>query len=174
MKDKNTESVLFASSSGPNPGSSSGVLTLERNAGDPIRDPLIEALRSDSRSRVFSESLATQPLQKSQHTFSPESYTSGVRKQFTLRRELDGAVWLLNSPCISLGRSKTAQLRVSESITVSRQHAVIYVEENFVEVKDLGSSNGTYINGLRLSPYQKVRIVPSDVITLGDQEFKLL
>jgi len=174
MKDKNIESIMFTISSEPDPGSSSAVLTLERDVGDPIRDPLFEALRSDSRSRVFSESLATQPLQKSQQTFSPESYSSGARKQFTLRREQDGVVWLLNAPCISLGRSKTAQLRVSESITVSRQHAVIYVGENFVEMKDLGSSNGTYINGLRLSPYQKVRIVPSDVITLGDQDFMLL
>ena len=125
-------------------------------------------------SHSYSENLVTKPLIKSQETFSSFNRSASSIYQFTLTREQDGAVWLLNSPTISLGRSKNAQLRVSDSITVSRQHAVLYVEENLIELKDLGSSNGTYINGLRLAPYQKVRVVPNDRITFGDQVFLLL
>ena len=117
-----------------------------------------------------SGSLATQPLQKAHHSLHADAFY-GPHKQYSLVREQDGAIWPLNSPSISIGRSKSAQLRVSESITVSRQHAILHVDANFVEIQDQGSSNGTYINGLRLTPNQKVRIVPSDVITLGDQVF---
>jgi len=99
---------------------------------------------------------------------------SEEQKRHILTRERDGAKWILNSPMISLGRSKTAQLRVSESITVSRQHAVLYVSENLIELKDLGSSNGTFVNGLKLSPHKKARVVSQDTITLGDQAFVLM
>ena len=133
-----------------------------------------EKLQRKPMGMSHSENLVTMPLIKSQEVLSSFARSPSSIYQFTLTREHDGAVWLLNSPTISLGRSKNAQLRVSDSITVSRQHAMLYVEENLIELKDLGSSNGTYINGLRLAPYQKVRVVPNDRITFGDQVFLLL
>ncbi|MEL6309044.1 MAG: FHA domain-containing protein, partial [Chloroflexota bacterium] len=54
---------------------------------------------------------------------------------------------------------------------VSRQHASISANRDFVLLTDLNSSNGTFINGMRLPAAQPVPLQHGDVITLGD--FKL-
>ena len=52
--------------------------------------------------------------------------------------------------CRSLvGRSRLAQLRLSEP-TVSSEHAVLFWERAAWRVRDLGSLNGTFVNGKRL------------------------
>jgi len=95
------------------------------------------------------------------------------RHRFILIRVQDDMMWSLDAPRIILGRSFNAQLRVSESIMVSRQHAVLHLDDTSVALEDLGSNNGTYINGMRLAPRQRVRVAPGDRIMLGDQLFFL-
>ena len=62
---------------------------------------------------------------------------------------------------------------VGVDLTVSRRtdkrdaHAVIFVEGGKVYVKDLGSTNGTYVNGVRIEPFKPVEISPSDTIVIG-------
>jgi two-component system cell cycle response regulator len=47
-----------------------------------------------------------------------------------------------------LGRSPDAQIRVNES-GISREHVELVVEGGRVTARDLGSTNGTYLNGVR-------------------------
>jgi len=63
----------------------------------------------------------------------------------------------------TVGRSKTCEL-VIPTKAISRQHAQLYVDGNQVTIKDLGSSNGIYVNGNRA----KVAVLnDGDVIGLG-------
>ncbi|KAG8837485.1 hypothetical protein FRC18_009224 [Serendipita sp. 400] len=54
-----------------------------------------------------------------------------------------------------------------ESKTLSRRHAEIWEEDGRIWIKDVRSSNGTYLNGVRLSP-EGVESAPFE-LTTGDQ-----
>ena len=53
------------------------------------------------------------------------------------------------------------------SKSVSRRHARIMKRENSVLLEDLGSINGTFINGKRLDPYMSEVLSDGDVLQVG-------
>lgn len=56
---------------------------------------------------------------------------------------------------------------------VSRRHAQITSEDGKLLVEDLGSTNGTKVNGTALSPGQREPVNGGDTISLGGYELKL-
>ena len=66
-----------------------------------------------------------------------------------------------------IGRSKSADLNIPLA-TVSGSHALLcrYDDEKWV-IKDLGSQNGTSVNGYRLDPAKRYLVGPSDEIEIG-------
>ena len=71
-----------------------------------------------------------------------------------------------------VGRAPTSDIAIFDP-TISRRHAEIHVEEGGLQLRDLGSSNGTYHNGTRLGDGQPVRVTSGDTITFGKVAFKL-
>ena len=73
---------------------------------------------------------------------------------------------------IRLGRDRGNDIVLDDKL-VSRRHAVIQKigEEYFLE--DLGSTNGTQVNGERVPPKRYVRLGLSDVILIGRTELSL-
>ncbi len=57
---------------------------------------------------------------------------------------------------------------------VSRLHAVLKREANRVFLMDLGSSNGTYVNGKRLTPNVDHALANGDVVALGKLKIQIL
>jgi len=57
---------------------------------------------------------------------------------------------------------------------VSRLHAVLKREGTHVRVKDLGSSNGTYLNGKRLKPNVDQTLEHGDMLSLGKLKIQIL
>jgi hypothetical protein len=51
---------------------------------------------------------------------------------------------------------------------VSRRHVMIIREGNLLKVADLGSTNGTYLNGVRLQPNQPRLLRTGDRLSLGE------
>ena len=72
------------------------------------------------------------------------------------------------SPLI-VGRALNSDIPVFDP-TISRKHAEVALDENGVHVTDLGSSNGTFLNGARIDA---ARLSPGDVITFGKVAFRL-
>jgi adenylate cyclase len=72
------------------------------------------------------------------------------------------------SPLV-LGRALSSDLPVLDP-TVSRRHAELSVQANEVALRDLGSSNGTFVNGARVSD---ARLVAGDRIVFGKILFEL-
>lgn len=64
-----------------------------------------------------------------------------------------------------VGRAQFADICLS-SKHVSRRHALIIKSPIDVKILDLGSTNGTFVNGLRFTGDQQIEI--GDVITIGD------
>jgi adenylate cyclase len=54
--------------------------------------------------------------------------------------------------------------------TISRRHAELTARGDVVEVRDLGSSNGTWINGSRIAAG---RLLPNDSVTFGKVTYKI-
>jgi predicted component of type VI protein secretion system len=57
---------------------------------------------------------------------------------------------------------------------VSRLHAVLKRESGRVFIMDLGSSNGTYLNGKRITPNTTQPISHSDMVSLGKLRIQIL
>jgi hypothetical protein len=57
---------------------------------------------------------------------------------------------------------------------VSRLHVVIKREANRIVIMDLGSSNGTYLNGRRLTPHVEESLNHGDVVALGKLKIQVL
>ncbi|MCX6037787.1 MAG: FHA domain-containing protein [Chloroflexi bacterium] len=57
---------------------------------------------------------------------------------------------------------------------VSRLHAVLKLIQEQIVIVDLGSSNGTYLNGIRLPPYVETPVAHGDVIYLGKLKMQVL
>ncbi|MHC4441165.1 MAG: FHA domain-containing protein [Planctomycetota bacterium] len=62
-----------------------------------------------------------------------------------------------------IGRKEECDLRIPLA-EVSRKHAMIMVDQDSVTVRDLGSSNGTYVNNQKISEQE---IAPGDHIVIG-------
>ncbi len=60
----------------------------------------------------------------------------------------EGLDWPLDRSCTVIGRGRNADLVLSEA-TISRTHAVLGFESGRLFVQDLGSTNGTLVNGVR-------------------------
>jgi hypothetical protein len=56
---------------------------------------------------------------------------------------------------------------------VSRLHATIKIEKQDVTVTDLGSANGTQVNGRKLTPHTQQTIKNGDILTLGKFKIQL-
>jgi diguanylate cyclase (GGDEF)-like protein len=61
-----------------------------------------------------------------------------------------GEIFLIDGERV-IGRDSSATLRIAEDRGISRRHARVAVRGGAVVVSDLGSSNGTFVNGARLS-----------------------
>ncbi len=60
--------------------------------------------------------------------------------------------------------------RVIDNFKVSRKHCKLFREGSTWYVQDLGSSNGTFVNGKRVT---KAAVSPQDIITVGGTPFTL-
>jgi hypothetical protein len=57
---------------------------------------------------------------------------------------------------------------------VSRLHAVVKRDADRVVVMDLGSSNGTYVNGRRINPHVEESLSHGDILALGKLKIQVL
>lgn len=72
----------------------------------------------------------------------------------------------------TLGRSDENNLTVGDP-AVSSRHARLEAHSGVLAVADVGSSNGTFINGARLAPNSPAILREGDRLTLGQTEFFL-
>jgi hypothetical protein len=81
---------------------------------------------------------------------------------------VDGVEWPLG-PSLRIGRSSSCELVLTDD-AVSRRHAEIALRGGLCAIRDLGSCNGTYVNG---RPVTRARLRRGDELQLGETLLQL-
>ena len=82
----------------------------------------------------------------------------------------EGEVFVLEASAISIGRAANNEIAINEDEYASTRHARFEPRRDGVYVEDVGSTNGTYVNGVRLVREQ--RLVPGDLIRIGETDLR--
>jgi hypothetical protein len=70
---------------------------------------------------------------------------------------------------ITMGRAASADLHIDDPFA-SAAHARIFPRGQFMYIEDMGSTNGTFLNGRQLRKPEQLR--PADLIRIGDTEYR--
>lgn len=86
-----------------------------------------------------------------------------------------GAIAIISSTPFTIGRDPSNTLVLDDSLS-SRHHALVvrFTDPQGIvryQITDLSSSNGTYVNGQRLTPNQPIWITSGNGIKIGSQEW---
>jgi len=68
---------------------------------------------------------------------------------------------------ITIGREADNDVVVDNKLA-SRHHALIQKIKEVYFIKDVGSTNGTFLNGTKIPADKYVKLVPGDKITIGN------
>ena len=80
-----------------------------------------------------------------------------------------GASYQLTCDEILIGRHASADIRLAD-MSVSRYHAMLGVSDGVWTITDLGSTSGTFVNGV---PVKKKILHANDVIIIGSRRLTL-
>jgi len=115
-------------------------------------------------------SYATSPMSGNPQPIMGSPYFGSMGSQLTaLEGVYVGQTFPLNSNHVTIGRDPTADIALVNDKTVSRRHAHIAQEGGNHVLYDDGSSNGTYVNNVRVTIQV---LAPGDVIQFGASKFR--
>jgi hypothetical protein len=69
----------------------------------------------------------------------------------------------------TMGRSDGAEIRVDDPFA-SSAHARVFQRGDFMYLEDMGSTNGTYLNGRQVRTAERLKV--ADLIRIGDSEYR--
>jgi predicted component of type VI protein secretion system len=78
------------------------------------------------------------------------------------------SIWL-DKPILLIGRHPECDIQI-DSRKISRRHCCIAQVSDYLIVRDLGSTNGVRINGVRIV---EGRIAPGDEVTIGGNRYRV-
>jgi predicted component of type VI protein secretion system len=81
----------------------------------------------------------------------------------------EGPNILLDKPIVLIGRHEECDIQLN-SRKVSRKHCCIAQVNEYFVIRDLGSTNGVRINGVRV---MEGAIRPGDEVTIGDYRYQI-
>lgn len=104
-----------------------------------------------------------------------EDVVEKTEKTAQLQNRQNGQIYTLAPKVTVIGTSKgNADICLDECRVVSRRHARISCEQEQYYLEDLGSKNGTYVNGTELEASTPVLLKDKTVIRFANQEFLFL
>lgn len=80
-----------------------------------------------------------------------------------------GQSFSLSGGILRIGREEGREICLSSDGTISRRHATLQISGGKAILQDEGSSNGTYVNGVRVTQKD---LIPGDVIQIGSSQFR--
>ena len=152
---------------------------------------LILKLRRDRRSRREGDG-NREPVYSVSDEQDMPLFGADARKDYRLSEDVDNTVRFSGSETtgrlygrergnridlrtlpVTIGKAQAYADYVLADPSISRVHARIYKgEEGGIEIRDLNSTNGTFINGVRLGPNEKARVQRGDEVRFGSVEYE--
>jgi hypothetical protein len=123
-----------------------------RTAGDLAAESPSEGLRRDARGREFDMRADVRPSLE---------VVAAMGHQPGEVLDLSGGA--------TLGRSPGSDIRIDDPFA-SSAHARIFPRGQFMYIEDMGSTNGTFLNGRQLRSPQQLKV--ADTIRIGDTEYR--
>ena len=100
--------------------------------------------------------------------------TSPVASSFNVNKGIDGISMIpINASSVIAGNSDAVDIKL-ENRFVSRRHFQVRFESDVFYISDLGSTNGTYLNGNKLNPNEDHILRDGDIVGLGVDEVLLV
>jgi len=89
-------------------------------------------------------------------------------KLHVLSGQLEGKVFDLLEERVTIGRALDNTIRMEDG-TVSHHHAMFVLEVNAYKLRDLNSTNGTRVNGMRIT---ETKLTNGDLVRVGSVEMR--
>ena len=115
---------------------------------------MVRQEKDDDKTRV-------QPPVKSAKKKIPARFRASI---VIVEGHAEGMEYPIEKISTVLGRDKNADIAIKDP-SISRQHAAIVYHDSMFILKDLGSTNGTYVKS---KPVEKVRLRHRDKFRIGD------
>jgi pSer/pThr/pTyr-binding forkhead associated (FHA) protein/NADPH-dependent 2,4-dienoyl-CoA reductase/sulfur reductase-like enzyme len=112
---------------------------------------------------------STAPAPAVPKTSSTESKNAGL---VGTARPMLGVWFALRDSGSTLGRDSACEVQL-EDLTVSRRHATLDQSGGEWVIRDIGSTNGTWVNDERVPPHEVRRVALGDSVRIGRLEFRL-
>lgn len=148
-----------------------------RSQGYTLQGPVRISFRQDETQREGHFEISSSTEKSTGGPAAPRANVPAAPRREPSRMQavldIGGQRYSLNAPSVILGRSSEADILV-EDTGVSRKHLEIRSEGGFVRAVDLGSTNGSYVNGVKVDG--STELVDGSTITMGRTKiiFRLL
>jgi FHA domain len=128
-------------------------------------------VRSATRDlRPPQESMILSPLDAASLTSKPAQQAAGRLIVLESPALEDGEIYPLDSRPITVGRGTNNDLALAGDEYASGRHARFERRLDGVWLEDIGSTNGTFVNGIRLT--RERRLAPGDVVRIGETDLR--
>jgi pSer/pThr/pTyr-binding forkhead associated (FHA) protein len=81
-----------------------------------------------------------------------------------------GEVYAIDATALSIGRGAGNDVSIDRDTYASSRHARFEPRRDGIYVEDEGSTNGTFVNGIRLA--HERRLAPGDVVRVGETDLR--
>jgi pSer/pThr/pTyr-binding forkhead associated (FHA) protein len=82
----------------------------------------------------------------------------------------EGDVYTVDSSPLTVGRGANNDVAISGDDYASTRHARFEPRRDGIWIEDIGSTNGTFVNGIRLT--RERRLTPGDVVRIGETDLR--
>ena len=128
-------------------------------------------VRSAARDvRAPQESMILSPQQASSLLPQPAPRELGRLVVLESPALTDGEVYALDSRPLTVGRGTNNDLPLAGDEYASGRHARFESRRDGVWLEDIGSTNGTFVNGIRVT--RERRLAPGDVVRIGETDLR--
>ena len=102
---------------------------------------------------------------------------NGVASSYLVMTNIKPEEWcaVITEQRQTIGRAPESEVRVAQRFRhVSRRHAEIWQERQFIKIRDLGSQAGTNVNGVWVKDSREATVACGDRIWMGGLELELV
>jgi hypothetical protein len=130
-------------------------------------------VRSAARDlRLPQESMILGPQQAAAAGLVPQPQSLDLGRLVVLSSPAldEGDVVALDAHPLTVGRARNNDIAIPADDYASSRHARFEPRRDGVYVEDIGSTNGTFVNGIRLT--RDRRLIPGDVVRVGETDLR--